>query len=70
MTHNCAYVRQHYQVPAEVGRRIIAYEKPGVILLIAAITSVWCWMKIRRNRSATITQLTKCNTARWRKGCL
>ena len=32
MSHNCAYVRQHYQVPAEVGRRIIAYGKPGVIL--------------------------------------
>ncbi|MGF6152026.1 hypothetical protein [Pseudomonas fluorescens] len=32
MNHNCAYVRQHYQVPAEVGRRVIAYGKPGVIL--------------------------------------
>ena len=32
MSHNCAYVRQHYQVPAEVGRRVIAYGKPGVIL--------------------------------------
>ena len=32
MNNNCAYVRQHYQVPAEVGRRVIAYGKPGVIL--------------------------------------
>lgn len=32
MTHNCAYVRQHYRVPAEIGRRVIAYGKPGVIL--------------------------------------
>jgi len=32
MSHNCAYVRQHYKVPAEVGRRVIAYGKPGVIL--------------------------------------
>jgi molybdopterin synthase catalytic subunit len=32
MSHNCAYVRQHYQVPAEVGRRVIAYGKPGIIL--------------------------------------
>lgn len=32
MSHNCAYMRQHYQVPAEVGRRVIAYGKPGVIL--------------------------------------
>jgi hypothetical protein len=32
MSHNCAYVRQHYQVPAEIGRRVIAYGKPGVIL--------------------------------------
>ncbi len=23
MSHNCAYVRQHYNVPAEVGRRVI-----------------------------------------------
>ena len=32
MSNNCAYVRQHYQVPAEVGRRVIAYGKPGIIL--------------------------------------
>lgn len=32
MSYNCAYVRQHYQVPAEIGRRVIAYGKPGVIL--------------------------------------
>jgi hypothetical protein len=32
MSYNCAYVRQHYLVPAEVGRRVIAYGKPGVIL--------------------------------------
>ena len=32
MSHNCAYVRQHYQVPAEVGRRVIAYGKSGIIL--------------------------------------
>ncbi|MEF9671916.1 hypothetical protein QNM99_03675 [Pseudomonas sp. PCH446] len=32
MSHNCAYVREHYQVPAEVGRRVSAYGKPGVIL--------------------------------------
>ncbi|EJN31888.1 hypothetical protein PMI35_01169 [Pseudomonas sp. GM78] len=31
MSHNCAYVRQHYQVPAEIGRRVIAYGKPGTI---------------------------------------
>lgn len=30
--HNCAYVRQHYNVPAEVGRRVIANGEPGVIL--------------------------------------
>lgn len=24
MSHNCAYIRQHYQVPAEIGRRVIA----------------------------------------------
>nr|WP_256667518.1 hypothetical protein [Pseudomonas sp. Fl5BN2] len=32
MSHNCAYIRQHYQVLAEVGRHVIAYAKPGVIL--------------------------------------
>ena len=32
MNYNCGYVRQHYQVPAEIGRRVIAYGKPGVIL--------------------------------------
>ncbi|VVN88460.1 hypothetical protein PS718_01687 [Pseudomonas fluorescens] len=31
MSHNCEYVRQHYQVPAEIGRRVIAYGKPGII---------------------------------------
>ncbi|MBC3272274.1 hypothetical protein HU765_20255 [Pseudomonas sp. SWRI81] len=30
MSHNCEYVRKHYQVPAEIGRRVIAYGKPGV----------------------------------------
>jgi hypothetical protein len=32
MSNNCEYVRQHYQVPAEIGRRVIAHGKPGVIL--------------------------------------
>lgn len=27
----CEYVRQHYGVPAEIGRRVICYGKPGVI---------------------------------------
>lgn len=31
-SYNCAYVREHYKVPAEVGRRVIAYGEPGVIL--------------------------------------
>lgn len=30
--NNSAYVRQHYKVPAEVGRLIIADGEPGVIL--------------------------------------
>lgn len=29
---NCAYVRQHYKVPAEIGCRVLAYGEPGVIL--------------------------------------
>jgi hypothetical protein len=53
MTHNCAYVRQHYQVPDEIDRRVITYGKPGVIWPIAAITSALCWMKTRRSASAT-----------------
>lgn len=32
MSHNCPYVWQYYQVPAEIGRRVIAYDKTGVIL--------------------------------------
>ena len=28
---SCEYVRQYYGVPAEIGRRVIAYGKPGVI---------------------------------------
>lgn len=28
---NCEYVRQHYQVPAEIGRRVIMNGKPGII---------------------------------------
>lgn len=31
MTTNCEYVRNYYGVPAEIGRRVIAYGKPGVI---------------------------------------
>lgn len=27
----CKYVREYYGVPAEIGRRVIAYGKPGVI---------------------------------------
>lgn len=30
--YNCAYVRNHYGVPAEVGRRVIANGEPGVII--------------------------------------
>ncbi|AZD01345.1 hypothetical protein [Pseudomonas chlororaphis] len=29
---NCAYVRNHYGVPTEVGRRVIANGEPGVIM--------------------------------------
>ncbi|KPG94595.1 hypothetical protein [Pseudomonas sp. RIT-PI-r] len=32
MSHNCEYVPQHHQVRAEIGRRVIAYGKTGVIL--------------------------------------
>ena len=28
---NCEYVRKYYNVPAEIGRRIIFYGKPGII---------------------------------------
>ena len=28
---NCSYVQEHYGVPACIGRRVIAYGKPGVI---------------------------------------
>lgn len=27
----CKYVREHYGVPAEIGRKVIAYGKPGII---------------------------------------
>ena len=29
---SCEYVRQHYGVPACIGRRVVAYGKPGVIV--------------------------------------
>jgi len=32
MSHDCAYARQHYKVPPEVGRRVIVYGNPEVIL--------------------------------------
>ena len=32
MSSACAYVRNHYGVPAEIGRRVIAYGKPGIIV--------------------------------------
>lgn len=28
---NCKYVREHYGVPAEIGRRVVVYGKRGVI---------------------------------------
>ena len=28
---NCEYVRQYYQVPACIGRRVMVYGKPGII---------------------------------------
>lgn len=28
---DCEYVRRHYGVPAEIGRRVVVYGKPGVI---------------------------------------
>lgn len=28
---SCEYVRQHYGVPACIGRRVVAYGKPGII---------------------------------------
>jgi len=28
---NCEYVAQYYGVPACIGRRVIAYGKPGII---------------------------------------
>lgn len=28
---DCQYVREFYKVPAEIGRRVIAYGKPGII---------------------------------------
>lgn len=28
---NCEYVREYYGVPACIGRRVIAYGKPGII---------------------------------------
>jgi hypothetical protein len=30
--YNCDYVRRHYEVPAEVGRRVIANGEPGIIM--------------------------------------
>ena len=28
---SCEYVRNYYKVPAEIGRRVIAYGEPGII---------------------------------------
>lgn len=28
---NCEYVRNYYDVPAEIGRRVTVYGKPGII---------------------------------------
>lgn len=30
--YNCDYVRCHYDVPAEVGRRVIGNGEPGIIM--------------------------------------
>ena len=29
---NCEYVREYYKVPACIGRRVICYGKPGIIV--------------------------------------
>jgi hypothetical protein len=29
---SCQYVREYYRVPAEVGRRVTVYGKPGIIV--------------------------------------
>lgn len=31
MSMNCEYVRTHYGVPAEIGRRVVINGKPGII---------------------------------------
>jgi len=28
---NCNYVREHYGVPAEIGRRVLAHGEPGIV---------------------------------------
>ncbi len=30
-SRTCSYVRQRYNVPAEIGRRVVVYGKPGII---------------------------------------
>lgn len=32
MSRDCQYVREHYGVPAQIGRRVIAYGEPGQII--------------------------------------
>lgn len=32
-SYNCDYVRMHYDVPAEIGRHVIANGEPGVIMV-------------------------------------
>lgn len=67
MDHNCAYVRLHYQVPAEIGRRVIAYGKPGVILADRGHYIGVVLDEDRRSGSPTTIRRMKCSTARWRK---
>lgn len=69
MSHNCEYVRKHYQVPAKICRRVIVYGKPGVIPADRGHYIGVLLDEDPRRGSATTTQPMKCSTARWQRRC-
>jgi hypothetical protein len=69
VSQDCAYVHQHYRVPAEIGRRVIANGEPGVLLTDRGHYIGVVLDSDPRNASAITTQPGRCSTAIWPKSC-
>jgi hypothetical protein len=67
--YNGEYVRQHYNVPAEVGRRVIANGEPGVIMANRGHYIGVILDSDPKKRIRNYHPIWECSTARWPKLC-